>query len=129
VNPLTLDIKKQIEARALDAACRAGLSVPNGEVIPGEEPDFRIENGAGLSLGIEVTELLPPPRNASFSSPVAEQRLHRDLIELAEEQYYRSTGAVAVKVTRYFWDIERRRSNKRDMAHALANFARSHAAD
>jgi len=120
------DSKKQLEARALEAARLAGLVIPCGEVIPGEEPDYRIKGETGAILGIELTEVMPPPRDKSFSSPVAEEKLHKSVIGLAEQEYYQTPDAVPVQVSVYFWNIERTRSKKQEMAHALVAFVRAH---
>jgi hypothetical protein len=98
--------------------------MPSGEVIPSEEPDFRIETETG-TVGIELTEVLPPPRNESFSSPVAEEDLHKSVVEIAELDYG-TAGGLAVKVRTYFWNIERVKNRKWEMAHALAGFVKSH---
>lgn len=119
-------MNKEIETRALSAALLAGFPMPNGEVVPSEEPDFRIETETG-TLGIELTEVLPPPRNESFSSPVAEEDLHKSVIEIAEKDY-RMAGGLPVKVSAFFWDIERARNKKREMADGLVDFVRSNCA-
>jgi hypothetical protein len=120
-------MKKEIEERALAAACRAGLIVPRGEVISCEEPDFRIESETEV-LGIELTELLPPPKNESFSSPAAEESFHKDVVNIAELMYYRMPGALPLRVTAYFWNIKRGKNKKREMAEALVGFVKSHRA-
>lgn len=119
-------LNKDIEIRALLAARRAGFSIPSGEVIPGEEPDFRIETETG-TLGIELAEVLPPPRNDSFSSPVAEEDLHQSVIEIAEKNYC-IAGGQPVKVSAFFWEVERARNKKHDMADGLVEFVRSNCA-
>jgi hypothetical protein len=125
VSPAPSSIKKEAEARALAAACRTSRFFPIGKVIPGEEPDFRIEAEHG-TLGIELAEALPPPRNESFHSPLAEVSLQREVVRLAEEDYYREPGAMPVKVTVYFWDVERGRQKKRTMVRGLVEFVRAH---
>jgi hypothetical protein len=120
------DNKKKTEAHVLEAARVAGFIVPSGEVIPGEEPDYRIKNETGTILGIELTEVMPPPRDKSFSSPVAEMKLHESVIEIAEQEYYQTVDAVPVQVSVYFWRIERTRSKKQEIAHALVDFVRAH---
>src|SRR6266581_2373335 len=99
-----VDTKKLRELRALLAARSATSFLPHGKIVPGEEPDFRIITETGI-VGVELTELMPLPRSVSFSSPVAEQRLHENAVQLAERQYYAEQGAMPVKVTAYFWTI------------------------
>jgi len=120
-------LNKEIESRALLAAHRAGFPLPSGEIIPGEEPDFRIATETG-TLGIELTEVLPPPRNESFRSPVAEEDLHKSAVEIAEKDYSMA-GGLPLKVRAYFWDIERGRNKKREMAQRLACFVKSHCSE
>lgn len=117
--------KKEIEKRALEAACRASAIIPAGELRDIEKPDFILRTASGL-LGIEVTELLPPADIDSFSSPLAEKSFHAKVVQLAEQEYNRTPGAIPVKVTVYFWKIERGKYDKRVMALALAEFVRSH---
>lgn len=117
--------KKEIEKRALDAARHISSVIPGGEAQDFEEPDFKIQTASGL-LGVEVTELLPPASSDSFSSPVAEQRRHEDVVQLAEKEYYRTPGAIPVRVHVYFWSVDGTNHNKIDMARALAEFVRSH---
>ena len=75
--------RKHVEAHILTAARHAGMPLPSGEVIPGEESDFRIENETGI-LGVELCELMPPPKNQSFTSPIAEESLHKNAARIAE---------------------------------------------
>jgi hypothetical protein len=117
--------KKECELRVLAAARSASSFFPSREIIIGETLDFRIK-GETATVGIELTELLPLPRNDSFNSPLAEESLHRDVVRLAEEDYYRTPGVTAVKVTVYFWDVERGKNRKREMARALSAFVSSH---
>lgn len=119
------DPKKECELRVLAAARSASSFFPSGEIIVGETPDFRIKGQTG-TVGIELTELLPLPKNNSFNSPLAEESLHKDVVRLAEEDYYRTPGAMPVKVTVYFWDVERGKNRKREMARALSAFVTSH---
>lgn len=117
--------KKKQEERALIAAQNAGLVLPSGRIIHLEEPDFRIESEEGI-LGIELTELLPLPRNDSFSSPMAEQDQHRKTVSIAEAEYYRLCGSFPVQVTVYFWNVKRGACVEKRMAHELVDFVRSH---
>src|ERR1700739_3682475 len=109
------DQKKECELRVLAAARSASSFFPSGEIVNGETPDFRIK-GETATVGIELTELLPLPRNDSFNSTLAEESLRRDVVRLAEEDYYRTPGVTAVKVTVYFWDVERGKNRTGEMA-------------
>jgi hypothetical protein len=117
--------KKEMELRALLGARRASSLLPNGRIVQGEEPDFQIITETGV-VGVELSELMPLPRNSSFSSPVAEERLHEGIIQVAERGYYDSPGAVPVKVSAYFWNIERGKNKRQEMADGLVSFVRSH---
>src|SRR5580692_1959575 len=117
--------RKQIELRAFAAACQSGLPLTNDDVVPGEEPDLRVMTAARI-VGVELTELLPLPRNESFSSTLAEESLHENSVRLAERTYYSAEDAIPVTVTVYPWQVERARNKKREMADALASFVRLH---
>jgi hypothetical protein len=124
----TLDAKKERELRALLAARRGCPNLPDGEVVPDEEPDFTIITADG-KVGIELRELLPQPRNLWLKSPLAEQRLHEDVVRGAERQYYANPNAFPVKVTAYFWAIEKGKSRAREMTDGLAAFVQAHCHD
>ena len=117
--------KKQRELRAFAAACDAGLPILAEDVGPGEEPDLRVTTANGI-VGIEVSEVLPLPRNASFKSSLAEASLQEDSVRLAEQTYYAAEDAIPVQVTVYPWNVERKRNQKRKMADALASFVKAH---
>jgi hypothetical protein len=119
--------RKEVERRALEAPRSASAIIPCGEVQDFERPDFKILTESGL-LGIEVTELLPPAGSDSFSSPLAEKDFHERAVRLAEQEYNRTPGAIPVKVTVYFWNIESGKYDKRNIARQLAEFVRSHRA-
>jgi hypothetical protein len=114
-----------MEMRAFATACEEGLPIWAEDVTPGEEPDLRVSTATGI-LGIELSEVLPLPRNASFDSPLAEASLQDDSVRLAEETYYRAVDATPVQVTVYPWNVERTRNRKRQMANELVNFVRAH---
>src|ERR1700687_853431 len=116
---------KKMELRALLDARRASPLLPNGRIISGEEPDFRIVTETGI-VGVEVSELMPLPRSSSFSSPVAEERLHEGIIQVAERRYNSTPGAVPVEVSAYFWDIEQGKNRKEEMADGLVSFVMTH---
>ena len=84
----------------LAAARKAGAPIPTGE-IPGEEPDFRFHTEIG-PLGLEVSELLRPASSNSGIVPAAEEAYHREIVQLAQAQYYCSADAKPARVVLYF---------------------------
>ncbi len=115
--------KKNIEKWFLEAARRASVVIPDGEIEDFEEPDFKIGTVAG-PLGIEVTELLRSGEG-SFP-PVAEESFHKEVIRIAEGEYYRTPSTVPVRVLVYFWDVGGGRRDKQHMARALVEFVKLH---
>ena len=114
--------KKEIERWFLDAARERSTLFPDGEIENAEEPDFRILTATGL-LGIEVTELLRIGEGPF--SPVEEEKFHREVVEIAKADYYRTPGAIAVSVLVYFWNREGGTRSKQDMAKDLVEFVKS----
>lgn len=98
--------KKIVETRALAAARRAGVPIPLGE-IPGERPDFRFNTETG-TLGVEVSELLRPASSDSGIVPAAEAAYHREVVEMAQKQYYGAADAEAARVVVYLLTLEAR---------------------
>jgi hypothetical protein len=121
----TLTEKSKRELRALSAACEAGLPIAPLDVAAADKPDLRVLTAEGL-IGIEVSEVLPLPRNPSFNSSLAEARNHEASVRLAEQTYYKDKNATPVKVTTYPWDVERTRNKKREMGNELATFVKAH---
>ena len=121
----TITEKKERELRAFAAACKEGLPITPLKVVADDKPDLRVLTAAGL-MGIEVSEVLPLPRNPSFNSSVAEARNHEASVRLAEQTYYKDKNATPVKVTTYPWDVERTRNKKREMGDDLGNFVKAH---
>ena len=117
--------KKKRELRAFAAACEAGLPILARNVIARDKPDLHVTTATGV-VGIEVSEVLPLPRNASFNSSLAEASLQEDSVRLAEQTYYATPDAIPVQVTVCPWDVERTRNRKREMADALASFVKTH---
>lgn len=117
--------RKEQEERALLAAVKAGLPLHVSCITHREKPDFQVESEEGV-LGVEVSKVLPLPRNSSFSSPVAEQDQHRKTVSIAEAEYYRLRDSIPVHVTVYFWDVERGARVEKRMADELVDFVRSH---
>lgn len=101
------------------------MIVPIGQTEDFEEPDFKIQTASGL-VGLEVTELLPLPNHGSFNSPLAEKSYCKEVVQLAEREYYRAPDAIPVKVTVHFWHVDRRKHSIRDLAHSLADFVGTH---
>jgi hypothetical protein len=117
--------QKDEELRVVEAARRVGLPLPIGQLISREEPDFEIYTESG-PLGLEVTEVLPPPQNASFTSSLAVAAMQSNIVRQAENDYRRIPSALPVKVAAYFWNIERKRGEERRMARELVQFVIAH---
>lgn len=117
--------KMNRELRAFAAACEAGLPLTPLEVVAGDKPDLRVLTATGL-VGIEVSEVLPLPRNPTFNSSVAEAANHEASVRLAEQIYYKNKNAMQVRVTTYPWDVVRTRTVKRNMGDGLASFVKAH---
>jgi hypothetical protein len=110
--------QKEVESLVLDAARKAGVPIPTGE-ISGEEPDFRFAARTGC-LGIEVSEVLLPASSDGGISPIEQAAFYGDFIRLAQEQFNTEVG-IPVRVTVHFGDREAGhiRRNKRAMARSL----------
>ncbi len=117
--------KMDRELRAFAAACDAGLPITPLDVAAADKPDLRVLT-AGGPIGIELSEVLPLPRNPTFNSSVAEAASHEASVRLAEQIYYKNKNAMQVEVTTYPWDVERTRSIKRNMGDELATFVQAH---
>jgi len=114
------DEQKRIESWYLAAARDAGVPIPPEE-IPGEEPDFRFQTTSG-ELGIELTEVLRPASSNHGISPVEEESFHREIVKIAQAQYYKAPNAIPVRVNTYFTNARGDKRNKRDLARALSDF-------
>jgi hypothetical protein len=117
--------KKEIERWFLDTARERSTLFPVGEIENSEEPDFEIHTATG-SVGIEVTELLR--KGEGPFPPVKEETFHREVIEIAKAEYYRTPDAIPLRVLVYFWNREGGTRNKREMAQELVEFVQSHPA-
>ncbi len=117
--------KMDRELRAFAAAREAGLPITPLDVAAADKPDLRVLTAEGL-IGIELSEVLPLPRNPTFNSSVAEAANHEASVRLAEQIYYKNKDAMQVKVTTYPWNIERTRNIKREMGDELASFVKTH---
>jgi hypothetical protein len=115
--------QKEVELRVLDAARKAGVPIPTGE-IGGEEPDFRFKTETGY-LGIELSEVLSPASPGSGISPIEQAAFYGDFIRLAQEQFSREVG-VPVRVRVHFGDRDagHTRRNKRKMARTLFQYVK-----
>jgi hypothetical protein len=115
--------KKEIEARALAAARKAGAPIPTGE-IPGEEPDFRFDTETGV-LGLEVTELLRPASSNDRIVPVEEESFHKRIVQTAQDEYYRAMDAKPARVAVYFANARGKKRSKSEMPRSLAEFVKA----
>jgi hypothetical protein len=112
--------RKIIETRALVAVRNAGVPIPLGE-IPAEEPDFRFNSN---TLGIEVSELLKPASSNSGIVPAEAETYHKEIVQLAQQQYYAAADATRVKIILYFANARGKKRDKREMARTLAEFVK-----
>jgi hypothetical protein len=121
--------KKRIESYVLAQARRAGVPIPAGE-IPGEEPDFHFNTEAG-ALGIELSELLRPASSNHGILPVAEENFHRELVQIAQKEYFSVPEAKLVHVSIHFTNSRGKKGDKHQMAKSLLEFVRvkAHLAD
>jgi hypothetical protein len=119
--PLSNDAKKAIETRALTAARIAGIPIPLGET-PGEEPDFRFNEGI---LGIEISELLKPASSNFGIVPAEAESYHQEIVQMAQEQYYGAADAIHVTINLFFANARGKRRDKREMAPVLAEFVKA----
>jgi hypothetical protein len=113
--------RKIIETRALIAARDAGVPIPLGE-IPAEKPDFRFNSN---TLGIEVSELLKPASSNFGIVPAEAETYHKEIIQLAQQQYYADADATPVKIILYFANARGKKRNKREMARTLTQFVKA----
>jgi hypothetical protein len=114
------DEQKRIESWYLVAARDAGVPIPPEE-ISGEEPDFRFQTPRG-ELGIELTEVLRPASSNYGISPVEEESFHREIVKIAQTQYFKAPNAISVRVGTYFTVARGVRRNKHDLARTLSDF-------
>lgn len=112
---------KTTETRALAAARSAGVPIPVGE-IPGEEPDFTFN---GDALGVEVSELLRPAGSNHGIMPAAEESYYREILHMAQTEYYFDPNAKPAKIILYFADARGKRRDKQDMAQKLVEFVKA----
>jgi hypothetical protein len=81
------DEEKRIESLVLGAARQAGAPIPVGERRGMElAPDFWIDTDDG-GLGVELTEFLCPCDSDSAMPPVEEEKFHREVVRIAQQQY------------------------------------------
>jgi hypothetical protein len=115
--------KKALETCALAAARDAGVPIPYSEV-PGEEPDFTFNE---RRLGIEVREAIRPASSNFGIVPAAEETFHQEILQMAHAKYFALPSAVPVKISVYFANARGVKRDKRQMAHALAEFISTNA--
>lgn len=113
--------KKRVETEILDAARKAGIPIPLGEVA-GEEPDFRFTNEP-IPLGIELSEVIRPASSNDGIVPVAQESFHIAVIQMAQ-QLYQASGAKPAKVYVGFRNPRGKRQDKQEVAKTLAEFVK-----
>jgi hypothetical protein len=112
--------KKAVETRALTAARNAGVPIPMGEV-PGEKPDFRFNANM---LGVDVSELLKPASSNFGIVPVEAESYHKEIVQVAQQQYYAASNAKPAKIVLFFANARGKRRDKRELARTLCEFVR-----
>ena len=123
--------KRRIEKTILEAARNAGAPIPTGET-DGKEPapDFLFDTDEG-GLGIELTELLCPgdSRSAKGKSllPIKKDAIHREIIQIAQKQYYRTEGAQPARAHVVFANAMGPDSTKerKEMARSLCDYVKA----
>jgi len=118
-----IDEQKRIESWFLSAARKAGVPIPSDE-IPGEDPDFSFHTPTG-ALGIELSEVLRPSSSNYGILPVEEESFHREIVEIAQRNYYAFSNMQPVHVSVYFTNARGKRRNKLGMADVLAGFVKA----
>jgi hypothetical protein len=119
------DEKKRIEGLVLGAARQAGAPIPVGEGRGTEPaPDFWIDADDG-GLGVELTEFLCPGDIDNAMPPVEEEKFHREVIRIAQQQYYAAAGALPARVRVYFANSRGVRQNKQHMARMLCEHVKA----
>jgi hypothetical protein len=109
--------KKRTERIALEAARKAGVPIPYGEVS-GEEPDFRFHTATD-TLGIEVSELLRPASSNDGIMPVEAENFHKNVMEEAKRRFQESSKA-PTRVSVYFSKARGKKQDKDLLIKALA---------
>jgi len=118
---ISYDQRKIIETRALVASRNAGVPIPLGE-IPAEKPDFRFNSN---TLGIEVSELLKPASSNFGIVPAEAETYHKEIVQLAQQQYYAAADAPPVKVILYFANARGKKRDKREMVREFVEFVKA----
>jgi hypothetical protein len=119
------DEKKRIESLVLGAARQAGAPIPVGERRGTEPtPDFWIDTDDG-GLGVELTEFLCPGDNGNAMLPVEEEKFHRQIIRIAQQQYYAAVGAFPARAHVIFANSRGVHENKQHMARTLCEYVRA----
>lgn len=119
------DEQKRIEFWYLNAARRAGVPIPFGE-IPGEKPDFRAKTETG-TLGIEVTEAMRPASSNHGIVPVYEEAVHNEILKVAQRAYYAVPNARPIHVGVTFTYARGKGCDKSKRARALTEFVHANA--
>src|ERR1035437_7908336 len=119
------DEKKRIESLVLGAARQAGAPIPVGERRGTEPaPDFWIDTCDGV-LAVELTEFLCPGDSDSAMPPVEEEKFHREVVRIAQQQYYAAAGALPTRVRVYFADSRGVHQNKQHLARTLCEYVKA----
>jgi hypothetical protein len=114
---MTSTEKKRFERCLVEQARRRTTLFPAGELSESESPDWLIGDA---SLGIEVSDVLPPKGNNQFSGAQLSS-FQRDVVEIARRQYCTKCH-VDADVLVYFHNERNRKRDPEAIAKALAEF-------
>jgi hypothetical protein len=114
---MTTDEKKSAERWQIEEARRRSKLFPAGELSPYESPDWLIRDA---SIGVEVSELLPPKGTNLFSGAQILSFQHE--IVANAQQYYCEKGYPEVDVLVFFKNEWNRKGDALAIGVALADF-------
>jgi len=116
---MTEDEKKKVERWQIEEARRRSPLFPAGELSPYESPDWLIRDA---SVGIEVSELLPPKGENLFSGAQLFS-FQREVVANAQ-RHYCDQGYPTADVLVFFKNEWDRKCDARAMGVALAEFVK-----
>jgi hypothetical protein len=76
-------------------------------------------------LGVEVSELLRQASSNYGIMPVAEERYHQEILQMAQTHYYADPNAKPAKIVLYFANARGAKRDKREMAGKLVEFVKA----
>lgn len=108
--------KKEIERRVLDAARKAGVPIPLGEIAR-EEPDFSLWTPNGV-LGIEISEVLRPASSNNGILPAEAEAFHQSILIAAQEEFQKTTAA-STRVNLHFSNPRGKKQDRCQLTKSL----------